>query len=136
MDFHEISGESGDSAAGGYRNVRFGGGGTPTRCGHRQFDIQAHRGGIGLTVESTLSFGTAVELGVTTLELDLQIIKDGREVITHDRKANAAKCLDTAPATSTTASTGSSRTTRTSCGKSSPPEAPRFPGRIPVANGF
>ncbi|SDX28188.1 glycerophosphoryl diester phosphodiesterase [Amycolatopsis xylanica] len=63
------------------------------------FDIQAHRGGIGLTVESTLaSFGKAMELGVTTLELDLQITQDGREVITHDRKTTAAKCKDTAPA--------------------------------------
>lgn len=66
----------------------------------RQFDIQAHRGGIGLTVESTLaSFGKAMELGVTTLELDLQITRDGREVITHDRKLNPAKCRDTAPVT-------------------------------------
>ncbi|WP_246256800.1 glycerophosphodiester phosphodiesterase family protein [Amycolatopsis anabasis] len=65
-----------------------------------QFDIQAHRGGIGLTVESTLaSFETALELGVTTLELDLQITADGREVITHDRKTTPAKCRDTAPAT-------------------------------------
>ena len=66
---------------------------------HREFDLQAHRGGIGLTVESTLkAFGKALELGVTTLELDLQITKDGREVITHDRKTNPAKCLDTSPA--------------------------------------
>ncbi|MDX8032191.1 glycerophosphodiester phosphodiesterase [Lentzea sp. BCCO 10_0856] len=66
---------------------------------HRDFDLQAHRGGIGLTVESTLkAFGKALELGVTTLELDLQITKDGREVITHDRKTNPAKCLDTSPA--------------------------------------
>lgn len=66
---------------------------------HREFDLQAHRGGIGLTVESTLkAFGKALELGVTTLELDLQITKDGREVITHDRKTNPAKCLDTLPA--------------------------------------
>lgn len=66
---------------------------------HRDFDLQAHRGGIGLTVESTLkAFGKALELGVTTLELDLQITRDGREVITHDRRTNPAKCLDTAPA--------------------------------------
>ncbi|MCG8920905.1 glycerophosphodiester phosphodiesterase [Lentzea sp. CC55] len=66
---------------------------------HRDFDLQAHRGGIGLTVESTLkAFGTALELGVTTLELDIQITRDGREVITHDRKTNPAKCQDTAPA--------------------------------------
>ncbi|SDH44840.1 glycerophosphoryl diester phosphodiesterase [Lentzea fradiae] len=66
---------------------------------HRTFDLQAHRGGIGLTVESTLkAFGKALDLGVTTLELDLQITRDGREVITHDRKTNPEKCLDTAPA--------------------------------------
>src|SRR5439155_23441199 len=46
--------------------------GTPGAA-HR-FDIQAHRGGIGLRVESTLaSFGNALKLGVTTLELDVQI---------------------------------------------------------------
>jgi glycerophosphoryl diester phosphodiesterase len=67
--------------------------------GARKFDLQAHRGGIGLTVESTLAaFGRALELGVTTLELDVQITKDGREVVTHDRKTNSAKCADTAPA--------------------------------------
>ncbi|MFI9008733.1 glycerophosphodiester phosphodiesterase family protein [Actinosynnema sp. NPDC053489] len=65
----------------------------------REFDLQAHRGGIGLTVESTLAaFGKALELGVTTLELDVQITRDGREVVTHDRRTNPAKCLDTAPA--------------------------------------
>lgn len=64
------------------------------------FDLQAHRGGIGLTVESTLaSFAKGMETGVSTLELDLQITKDGREVITHDRKISAKKCLDTAPVT-------------------------------------
>jgi glycerophosphoryl diester phosphodiesterase len=65
----------------------------------REFDLQAHRGGIGLTVESTLAaFEKALEVGVTTLELDIQITSDGREVVTHDRKTNPAKCLDTAPA--------------------------------------
>ena len=66
----------------------------------REFDLQAHRGGIGLTVESTLAaFEKALEVGVTTLEMDLQITSDGREVVTHDRKTNPAKCVDTAPAT-------------------------------------
>jgi glycerophosphoryl diester phosphodiesterase len=65
----------------------------------REFDLQAHRGGIGLTVESTLAaFEKALEVGVTTLEMDLQITSDGREVVTHDRKTNPAKCLDTNPA--------------------------------------
>ncbi|GAA1267824.1 glycerophosphodiester phosphodiesterase [Arthrobacter pascens] len=62
------------------------------------FDLQAHRGGLGLTVESTLpAFAKALETGVTTLELDLQITRDGREVVTHDRKISGMKCADTAP---------------------------------------
>jgi len=65
----------------------------------RAFDLQAHRGGLGLVVENTLpAFANALELGVTTLELDVQITLDGAAVITHDRKTTPAKCLDTAPA--------------------------------------
>lgn len=65
----------------------------------REFDLQAHRGGIGLVVENTLpAFANALELGVTTLELDVQITEDGQAVVTHDRKVSGAKCLDTAPA--------------------------------------
>ncbi|MGM1058184.1 glycerophosphodiester phosphodiesterase [Saccharothrix sp. Mg75] len=74
--------------------------GAASAHGRRSFDLQAHRGGIGLTVESTLAaFAKALELGVTTLELDVQITRDGREVVTHDRRTNPAKCVDTAPAT-------------------------------------
>ncbi len=40
-----------------------------------------------------------MELGVSTLELDTQITQDGVAVVTHDRKVNSSKCLDTAPAT-------------------------------------
>lgn len=64
------------------------------------FDLQAHRGGIGLHVESSPpSFGEALKLGVTTLELDTQITKDGQVVVTHDRKINKAVCQDTEPLT-------------------------------------
>jgi glycerophosphoryl diester phosphodiesterase len=66
----------------------------------RDFDLQAHRGGLALRPENTLSsFGNALRLGVSTLELDVQITKDGQAVVTHDRKTTAAKCSDTAPAT-------------------------------------
>ncbi|MEU4474323.1 glycerophosphodiester phosphodiesterase family protein [Micromonospora sp. NPDC023888] len=66
----------------------------------RTFDVQAHRGGLGLRVENTLaSFGNALQLGVTTLELDVQITEDGQAVVTHDRKISGAKCVDTAPVT-------------------------------------
>jgi glycerophosphoryl diester phosphodiesterase len=65
----------------------------------RHFDLQAHRGGIALTVENTLpAFATALELGVTTLELDVQITEDGFAVVTHDRDPQPRNCQDTAPA--------------------------------------
>lgn len=63
------------------------------------FDLQAHRGGLGLTTESTLEgFATAIEMGVTTLELDTQVTEDGAVVVTHDRQISATKCRDTGPA--------------------------------------
>jgi glycerophosphoryl diester phosphodiesterase len=64
------------------------------------FDLEAHRGGAGLTVESTLAaFGRAMEVGVTTLELDTQITRDGRAVVTHDARVDGRTCRDTGPAT-------------------------------------
>ncbi|MDQ3680913.1 MAG: glycerophosphodiester phosphodiesterase [Actinomycetota bacterium] len=67
--------------------------------GPQRFDLQAHRGGIGLVTESTLeAFANALELGVSTLELDVQITEDGHAVVTHDRRVSGAKCRDTAPA--------------------------------------
>ncbi len=64
------------------------------------FDIQAHRGGLGLFTESSLeAFANALEMGVTTLELDTQITEDNIAVVTHDRKISNKKCQDTAPVT-------------------------------------
>ncbi|MFC7449613.1 glycerophosphodiester phosphodiesterase family protein [Rhodococcus daqingensis] len=64
------------------------------------FDLQAHRGGRGLVVENTLpAFANALDLGVSTLELDLAITRDGRDVITHDAAIDSGKCADTQPAT-------------------------------------
>ncbi|HEX2316883.1 MAG TPA: glycerophosphodiester phosphodiesterase family protein [Thermomonospora sp.] len=66
----------------------------------RSFDLQAHRGGLGLVVESTLpAFANALELGVSTLELDVQITEDRQAVVTHDRRISSRKCRDTAPLT-------------------------------------
>lgn len=65
-----------------------------------QFDLQAHRGGLGLVTESTLqAFANALELGVSTLELDIQITEDRQAVVTHDRQVQSHKCRDTEPAT-------------------------------------
>ncbi|MEX2469813.1 MAG: glycerophosphodiester phosphodiesterase family protein, partial [Pseudohongiellaceae bacterium] len=62
------------------------------------FDLQAHRGGMGLVAEGTLqAFANALELGVNTLELDTQLTADGRVVVTHDRQVQARNCQDTEP---------------------------------------
>ncbi len=53
------------------------------------FDLQAHRGGRGLAPENTLSaFSHALNLGVTTLELDTVLTADGVVVISHDAVLN------------------------------------------------
>ena len=49
------------------------------------FDIQGHRGARGLMPENTLpAFARALEIGVTTLELDCGITRDGVVVVSHD----------------------------------------------------
>lgn len=49
------------------------------------FDFEAHRGGRDARPENTLaSFAYAMELGVTTLEMDMQMTKDGHIVISHN----------------------------------------------------
>ncbi|MER5551923.1 glycerophosphodiester phosphodiesterase family protein [Streptomyces sp. NPDC002793] len=62
------------------------------------FDLQAHRGGLGLTTEGSLEgFAKAIRLGVSTLELDTQVTRDRKVVVTHDRQVSAQKCRDTGP---------------------------------------
>jgi glycerophosphoryl diester phosphodiesterase len=53
------------------------------------FDLQGHRGARGLAPENTLhAFATALSLGVTTLELDVGVTRDGVVVVAHDRALN------------------------------------------------
>lgn len=53
------------------------------------FDLQGHRGARGLAPENTLpGFAAALAVGVTTLELDTGVTKDGVVVIHHDRRLN------------------------------------------------
>ena len=52
-------------------------------------DIQGHRGARGLAPENTLpAFARALSLGVTTLEMDCAITKDGVVVVSHDPALN------------------------------------------------
>ena len=55
------------------------------------FDLQGHRGARGLAPENTLAaFATALAIGVTTLETDLAVTRDGIVVISHDPDLNPA----------------------------------------------
>ncbi|MCK8492100.1 glycerophosphodiester phosphodiesterase [Spirosoma sp. RP8] len=55
------------------------------------FDVQGHRGCRGLMPENTIpAFLKALELGVTTLELDVVISKERRVVVSHEPYFNAA----------------------------------------------
>jgi glycerophosphoryl diester phosphodiesterase len=63
------------------------------------FDLQAHRGGRGDTTEESLrAFAKSLELGVSTLELDIVITQDGQPLVWHDSTIQPEKCADTGPA--------------------------------------
>ena len=53
------------------------------------FDLEGHRGARGLAPENTLpAFAVALSLGVTTLETDIAITRDGQLVLSHDPALN------------------------------------------------
>lgn len=57
----------------------------PAQAQTPSFDVQGHRGARGLLPENTVpAFLKALELGVTTLELDVVIAKDSTVVVSHD----------------------------------------------------
>jgi glycerophosphoryl diester phosphodiesterase len=54
-------------------------------------DLQGHRGARGLAPENTLSaFRTALAIGVTTLETDLALTRDGTLVLSHEPRLSSA----------------------------------------------
>lgn len=58
------------------------------------FDWQGHRGCRGLMPENSIpAFKKALDLGVTTLELDVVISQDRQVVVSHDPYMNADFCL-------------------------------------------
>ncbi|CRZ19139.1 glycerophosphoryl diester phosphodiesterase [Mycolicibacterium neworleansense] len=63
------------------------------------FDLQSHRGGRGETTEESLrAFAKSLELGVSTLELDIVLTKDKQPLVWHDPRIDETKCADTEPA--------------------------------------
>ena len=64
-------------------------------CSAGAIDLQGHRGARGLAPENTLrAFEVALQHGVTTLELDIAITRDGVLVIHHDLALNPAIARD------------------------------------------
>jgi glycerophosphoryl diester phosphodiesterase len=60
-----------------------------TAAASQAIDIQGHRGARGLAPENTLpAFARALAIGVTTLEFDCAITKDGVVVVSHDPAFN------------------------------------------------
>jgi glycerophosphoryl diester phosphodiesterase len=61
------------------------------------FDWQGHRGARGLLPENTIpAFRKALDLGVTTLELDVVVSKDKQVVVSHEPFFSADICTDPA----------------------------------------
>jgi glycerophosphoryl diester phosphodiesterase len=60
-----------------------------------KFDIQGHRGARGLFPENTIpAFIKALELSVTTIELDVVVTKDKKVVVSHEPWMSAGICSD------------------------------------------
>lgn len=60
-----------------------------TAAAGQALDLQGHRGARGLAPENTLpAFARALGIGVTTLELDCAVTKDGVVVVSHDSTLN------------------------------------------------
>jgi glycerophosphoryl diester phosphodiesterase len=63
-------------------------------AGPPALDVQGHRGAMGHMPENTLpAFEYAIALGVTTLELDLQVTKDRVLVVHHDQRLDPNRCV-------------------------------------------
>jgi glycerophosphoryl diester phosphodiesterase len=59
-------------------------------------NVIGHRGAAGLLPENTLAgFRKAIELGVDTIELDIQLTSDNEAVVSHDSRLNPAITRDT-----------------------------------------
>jgi glycerophosphoryl diester phosphodiesterase len=60
-----------------------------------KFDVQGHRGCRGLMPENTIpAFITALDSGVTTVEMDLAITADKQVIVSHEPWMAASFCLD------------------------------------------
>ncbi len=69
------------------------------RSAPQSFDVQAHAGGRGAaTGESLRAFAKSLELGVSTLEFDINVTSDEQPLVWHDPMIEPDQCDDTGPA--------------------------------------
>jgi glycerophosphoryl diester phosphodiesterase len=62
-----------------------------------KFDVQGHRGARGLMPENSIpGFLRAMDLGVTTIELDVVVTKDKKLVVSHEPWMSSSICMDPA----------------------------------------
>ncbi len=67
----------------------------PQNSGFPSFSTEAHRGGRGLMPENTIpAMLNAIDLGITTLEMDTHISSDGKVFLAHDHYINPSFTLD------------------------------------------
>jgi len=60
-----------------------------------KFDVQGHRGARGLMPENTIpAFLLGLDSGVTTVEMDLAVTKDGQLVLSHEPWMSASICTN------------------------------------------
>ena len=83
----------------GFAMILFGGCKTPNLINQTvsfpAFSTEAHRGGRGLMPENTIpAMKLAIDLGLTTLEMDTHISKDGQVFLSHDHYVNPSFILD------------------------------------------
>src|SRR3954470_9863897 len=77
-------------APAGKKRSRHGGG---RAAMDRRFNLQGHRGARGLRPENTLpSFEAALDCGVTSIETDLHLTRDGVPVLCHDSHLSDRIC--------------------------------------------
>ena len=93
------------------------------------FDVQGHRGARGLRPENTLpAFEAALDLGVTTLELDLHFSADDQVVVWHDPVVDETKCGAGAQGTVAVRSLTAQELAGFVCDQNPDPE--RFPDQV------
>jgi glycerophosphoryl diester phosphodiesterase len=95
------------------------------------FDLQGHRGARGLAPENTLpSFELALDAGVSTIETDLHLTKDGHAVLFHDECISQRLCTPAPPSVRLVATLTLAELRRFQT--STNPEPARFPQQRPL----